>query len=188
MGDPVNLSFTSLCVELGWDPPANKSDFDILPILISDETTGHACPKIFELPHEAVLEVKIEHPEHELFSLLNLRWYAIPAISNMGVDIGGIYYQTCPFNGWYVATEIGRDFLDRQRYDLAEAVAVACGIQRTKLSVWRDDAQLQMHKAILHSFSKTSTTVVDHHTASESFMSFYEEEIKKRRKCPGTYC
>ena len=47
-------------------------------------------------PPNAILEVDIHHPDHEMFSALNLRWYALPAISNMGVDIGGVFYQTCP--------------------------------------------------------------------------------------------
>jgi nitric oxide synthase oxygenase domain/subunit len=187
MGDPVNLSFTALCVKLGWIPPTTKSDFDILPLIISDKIVGHDRPRVFEIPVNAVLEVPIHHPEHELFSSLNLRWYALPAISNMGVDIGGVYYQTCPFNGWYQVTEIGRDFLDKQRYDLAEAVAIACGIQRSKIGVWRDDVQLQVHKAILHSFAKASVSLVDHHTASDSFIDFHKEEIGKRGKCPADW-
>ena len=188
MGDPARLQFTALCVKFGWDPPEEKSDFDILPILISDEeTTGLDHPVIFELPKEAILEVEIDHPDYDLFSELNLRWYALPALSSIGVDIGGIMYQTCPFNGWYQITEISRDLLDKQRYDLAEAIAIVCDIPRTTLSVWRDDVQLQLHKAILHSFAAQSVSTVDHHTASEMFLEFYHGEIKKRSKCPADW-
>ena len=187
MGDPVNLSFTAFCVNLGWTPPSTKIDFDILPLIISDSIVGHDKPQVFEVPPDAILEVPIHHPQHELFSSLDLRWYALPAISNMGVDIGGVYYQTAPFNGWYQVTEIGRDFLDRQRYDLAEAVAVACGIQRSKIGVWRDKVQCHIHEAILHSFAKASVSLVDHHTASDSFVDFHREEISKRGKCPADW-
>eukprot|EP00560_Eucampia_antarctica_P003773 CAMPEP_0197831986 /NCGR_PEP_ID=MMETSP1437-20131217/12885_1 /TAXON_ID=49252 ORGANISM="Eucampia antarctica, Strain CCMP1452" /NCGR_SAMPLE_ID=MMETSP1437 /ASSEMBLY_ACC=CAM_ASM_001096 /LENGTH=1175 /DNA_ID=CAMNT_0043435141 /DNA_START=197 /DNA_END=3721 /DNA_ORIENTATION=- len=187
MGDPARLQFTALCVKFGWAPPPTKSSFDILPILISDEEAGHAVPKLFELPNDAVLEVELHHPEHDHFSHLNLRWYAIPAISNMGADIGGIIYQTCPFNGWYQITEISRDLLDAQRYNLAEAVAMACDIPRTTVSVWRDDVQLQMHRAILHSFALQSVSTVDHHTASEQFLDFYKSEIQKRKRCPADW-
>ena len=103
MGDPARLAITALCKQYGWNPPrpdSRKSDFDILPLLISDEITGHDKPKIFPLPPDFVLEVPIEHPQHAAFADLNLRWYALPCISNIGVDIGGCYYQTCPFNGW----------------------------------------------------------------------------------------
>ena len=187
MGDPVNLSFTAMCVKLGWNAPTVKSDFDILPLVISDDIVGHDRPRVFNIPADAIMEVPIHHPEHELFSSLNLRWYALPAISNMGVDIGGVFYQTCPFNGWYQVTEIGRDLLDKQRYDLAEAVAVACGIQRSKIGVWRDRVQVEVHNAILHSFAKASVSLVDHHTASESFIDFHKEEISKRGRCPADW-
>ena len=96
MGDPANLVFTAFCVKLGWTPPSTKSDFDALPLIISDTIKGHSHPQVFELPPNAILEVDIHHPDHEMFSALNLRWYALPAISNMGVDIGGVFYQTCP--------------------------------------------------------------------------------------------
>ena len=88
MGDPVNLSFTAMCVKLGWNPPTVKSDFDFLPLVISDDIVGHDRPRVFNIPADAIMEVPIHHPEHELFSSLNLRWYAMPAISNMGVDTG----------------------------------------------------------------------------------------------------
>lgn len=97
MGDPARLKITTVAVKYGWIPPEDKSDFDILPLVISDDVTGHDKPQIFPLRPEHVLEVPLEHPEHEAFSDLNLRWYALPAISNMGVDIGGVvssdFYQ-----------------------------------------------------------------------------------------------
>ena len=42
----------------------------------------------------------------------------------------------------YSITEIGRDILDKQRYNLADAVAIACGIERKVLNLWRDDVQV----------------------------------------------
>lgn len=107
MGDPARLDITALAIKYGWNPPADKdkSDFDLLPLVISDEKTGHDKPKVFPLLPEHVLEVPIEHPEYAAFADLNLRWYALPAIANIGVDIGGVFYQTCPFNGWYVTAE-----------------------------------------------------------------------------------
>jgi nitric-oxide synthase len=96
----------------------------------------------------------------------------------------GIHYQTTPFNGWYQIIEIARDLLDRQRYDLTEVVAAACDIPKTTFSLWRDDAQLQVHKAILHSFAENSVSCVDHHTSSEA-LDYYSSEVKERGKCPG---
>jgi len=96
-------------------------------------------------------------------------------------------YQTCPVNGWYAATEIGRDILDKQRYDMAHAVSIACNIPRTTLAIWKDGIQLQVHKAILHSFAKRSISIIDHHSASNSFQEFFQEEVKARGKCPGDW-
>jgi nitric oxide synthase oxygenase domain/subunit len=33
------------------------------------------------------------------------------------IDIGGLEFTACPFNGWYMGTEIGRDLADENRYD-----------------------------------------------------------------------
>ena len=93
MGDPVSLDVTAIAIKYGWVPPSDddKSDFDLLPLIISDKETGHDRPYIFSLTSEdIVLEVLLEHPEHAAFADLNLRWYALPAISNIGVDIGGV--------------------------------------------------------------------------------------------------
>lgn len=186
MGDPANLQFTAICQEFGWKPPKLKTDFDVLPLLISDATTGHAKPQVFEIPLEATPEVRLKHPDFELFDLLNLRWFALPCQSNLGVEIGGIHYQTAPFTRFYQVTEIGRNLLDRQRYNLAKAVAIACDIpQSTQSHIWKDEAQLELHKSILYSFVEHSITCVDHHTASQAFMEFYASEVKERGTCPA---
>ena len=33
---------------------------------------------------------------------LGLRWYAVPAVSNIMLDCGGLQFTACPFNGWYL--------------------------------------------------------------------------------------
>jgi nitric oxide synthase oxygenase domain/subunit/sulfite reductase alpha subunit-like flavoprotein len=186
MGDPANLQFTALCQEFGWTLPKLKTDFDVLPLLISDASTGHTTPQVFEIPSEAIHEVRLKHPDFDLFEMLNLRWYALPCISNMGVDIGGIHYQTAPFNRLYQVTEIAQNLLDRQRYNLAQAVAIACDIPQTKRSpLWKDEAQLELHKAILSSFFEHSVSSVDHRTASQPFSDSYAAELKERGTCPA---
>lgn len=58
---------------------------------------------------------------YEWFKDLNLRWYTVPAVSNMLLEIGGLEFTACPFNGWYMGTEIGvRDFCDTQHYNILE--------------------------------------------------------------------
>ena len=66
----------------------------------------------------------LSHPEYRWFAGLGLRWHAVPAISNMRLEIGGIDYPAAPFNGWYMGTEIGaRNLADADRYDLLPVVA-----------------------------------------------------------------
>lgn len=58
---------------------------------------------------------------YDWFKDLNLKWYAVPAVANMLMEIGGLEFTACPFNGWYMGTEIGvRDFCDSQRYNILE--------------------------------------------------------------------
>lgn len=55
------------------------------------------------------------------FKELNLKWYGLPAVSNMLLEIGGLEFTACPFSGWYMGTEIGvRDFCDSSRYNILE--------------------------------------------------------------------
>ena len=66
------------------------------------------------------------------FKDLRLKWYCVPGVSSMMLDVGGNYltrfhsilffvsklyltffnkgieFTACPFNGWYMGTEIGR--------------------------------------------------------------------------------
>ncbi len=60
---------------------------------------------------------------YKWFKDLNLQWYVLPAVSNMLLEIGGLEFPACPFNGWYMGTEIGvRDFCDTQRYNVLEVL------------------------------------------------------------------
>lgn len=58
---------------------------------------------------------------YDWFEKLNLRWYALPAVSSMMFDCGGIQFPAAPFNGWYMSTEIGcRNLCDTQRLNMLE--------------------------------------------------------------------
>lgn len=57
----------------------------------------------------------------EWFKDLGLKWYGLPAVSNMLLEIGGLEFSACPFSGWYMGTEIGvRDYCDNSRYNILE--------------------------------------------------------------------
>ena len=51
---------------------------------------------------------------------------------------------------------------------------------RTNTTLWKDKALVEANIAVLHSFQSRNITIVDHHTASESFMKHFENESKLR--------
>lgn len=52
---------------------------------------------------------------------MGLRWYALPAVSSMLFDVGGIQFTATTFSGWYMSTEIGcRNLCDINRRNILE--------------------------------------------------------------------
>jgi nitric-oxide synthase len=113
-GESSSSELTDLARGLGWDTDA-QGRFDVLPLIIS---AGDEGPQVFSLPPDAVAEVHLIHPRFPWFGELGLRWYAVPVICDMCLEIGGICYPAAPFNGWYMGTEIGaRNLADSGRYN-----------------------------------------------------------------------
>ncbi|KAH8376618.1 hypothetical protein KR093_000413 [Drosophila rubida] len=184
IGDPMNVEFTEVCTKLGWK--GKGSEWDILPLVVS--ANGHD-PDYFDYPPELILEVPLSHPKFEWFSDLGLRWYALPAVSSMLFDVGGIQFTATTFSGWYMSTEIGcRNLCDTNRRNMLETVALKMNLDtRTPTSLWKDKAVVEMNIAVLHSYQSRNVTIVDHHTASESFMKHFENESKLRNGCPADW-
>ena len=42
---------------------------------------------------------------YDWFEDFDLKWYALPAVANMLLEIGGLEFTACPFNGWYMSAE-----------------------------------------------------------------------------------
>lgn len=183
-GDPASDDFTALCLKLGWR--GSGGDFDLLPLVIS---IGDGVPRWYPLPPGLVHEVPLSHPEISRFTELGLRWYPVPVVSDMCLEIGGILYPAAPFNGWYMETEIGsRNFGDTDRYNRLPAVADLLGLDRsTNTSLWRDRALLELNRAVLHSFKQAGVSIVDHHTAAEQFVRFQQQEKKQGREVSGKW-
>uniref|UniRef100_A0A8C7FMP3 nitric-oxide synthase (NADPH) n=1 Tax=Oncorhynchus kisutch TaxID=8019 RepID=A0A8C7FMP3_ONCKI len=181
LGDPANVDFTEICIQQGWKPP--KGRFDVLPLLL--QSNGND-PELFEIPQDLILEVQITHPKYGWFKDLNLKWYSLPAVSSMLLEVGGLEFTACPFSGWYMGTEIGvRDFCDSSRYNILEEVANLMALDTRKTSsLWKDKALVEINIAVLYSFQ---VTIVDHHSATESFMKHMENEIRVRGGCPGDW-
>ncbi|MER6794609.1 nitric oxide synthase oxygenase [Amycolatopsis mediterranei] len=186
LGDPRYAEFTEQVRRLGWRPPERRGSFDVLPLLI-EAAPGE--PRLFTLPPDVVLEVPLTHPDHRWFAGLGLRWHAVPAISDMPLEIGGVTYPAAPFNGWYLGTEIGaRNLADEGRYDLLPVIAELMGLDTaSERTLWRDRALVELTLAVQHSFDAAGVTMADHHTESHRFLSHLEREERAGRRCPAEW-
>ncbi|MGZ0147520.1 nitric oxide synthase oxygenase [Kribbella sp. WER1] len=186
VGDPRYVGFTAELIRRGWQPPERRGAFDVLPLVVETVDEG---PRLFRLPAQAVHEVPLEHPELGWFAGLELRWHAVPVISNNQLEIGGVSYPAAPFNGWYMGTEIGaRNLSDTDRYDLVPEVAQRMGLDTThETSLWRDRAMVEINRAVLHSFNRNGVTITDHHTESRRFLLHKQREEQAGRTCPADW-
>ncbi|XP_050780082.1 nitric oxide synthase, brain [Gopherus flavomarginatus] len=184
LGDPANVELTEICIQQGWKAPQGR--FDVLPLLL--QANGND-PELFEIPPELVLEVPIRHPKFAWFKDLGLKWYGLPAVSSMLLEIGGLEFTACPFSGWYMGTEIGvRDYCDNSRYNMLEEVAKKMNLDMRKTSsLWKDQALVEINIAVLYSFQSDKVTIVDHHSATESFIKHMENEYRCRGGCPADW-
>lgn len=184
IGDPASVDFTKICIELGWQGAGGR--FDVLPLVIQ---VGDASPQWFTIPKQHILEVDIVHPRFEWFKELGLKWYAVPMISDMQVNIGGIDYVSVPFNGWYMGTEIGaRNLADVSRYNMLPIIAEKMGLDTsTNASLWKDSALVELNVAVLYAYKQKGVSIVDHHTAVEQFLLFEKQEERQNRDVTGNW-
>jgi nitric-oxide synthase len=174
LGDPMNTELTRIAMGLGWKPPTVPGAFDLLPLII--EAGGKL--RWFALPREEVLEVRIRHPEHPFLEKMGVKWYAVPAVSDMILATGHEVFPCAPFNGYYMGTEIGaRDLADEQRYNLLPEIAEGLRLETGRSGMlWKDRALLVLNEAVLHSFGQDGVTITDHHAAGADFMEFCTKE------------
>lgn len=184
IGDSDSISFTAECERLGW--VGKRTAFDILPLVFQ---VADRPPVLVPIPEDAVMEVPLTHPELDVFQNLDLKWYAVPIISSMKLEVGGITFPSAPFNGWYMGTEIGaRNLADEHRYNQLPAVAKLFQLnQKHASSLWKDRALVELNTAVLHSFREQGVSIVDHHTAAVQFRQFEQQEAKSGRDVTGTW-
>ena len=184
VGDPDSVALTAYCQSRGWE--GDGTDFDVLPLVIQ---MGDDEPELFELDDDLVLEVPLTHPEYDWFEELGLRWYAVPIVSDMRLEIGGIQYTAAPFNGWYMGTEIGaRNLTDEGRYDILPAVGGHLGLDTTSdRSLWKERALTAVNRAVIHSFDTHGVRITDHHSAARQFHQFEQHEASAGREVTGDW-
>lgn len=177
-GDPQELNFTEYSIRLGWT--GSKTPFDILPQIVRWPSQND---HLFTLNLPEGMIIHIVHPEFEWFEKLGLKWYGLPVISDMLLEIGGVHYTAAPFNGWYMGTEIGsRNFGDAHRYNLLPVIARHMELDtQSAHSLWKDRALVELNKAVLYSFEKNGVTISSHHEAAEQFLQFESTENKNGR-------
>ncbi|MFJ5066451.1 nitric oxide synthase oxygenase [Kitasatospora sp. NPDC088556] len=185
VGDPAGTELAARARDLGWKCAEDR--FEVLPLLVQEHPGER--PHWYELPDDTTLEVPLTHPAYEWFAGLGLRWYAVPAISDMTLEIGGVRYPAAPFNGWYMGTEIGaRNLADADRYDLLGTVAERLGLDTSSArTLWRDRALIELNIAVLHSFQEAGVTIADHHTESERFLRHVAQEKRLGRPTPADW-
>jgi nitric-oxide synthase len=166
LGDRRYADFTDAVCRMGWRPPARRTRFDRLPLVVE---TAHEGPQLFDVPADAAVEVPLHHPDLPWFADLGLRWPAVPVVANMALAIGGIRYPAAPVNSWHVGTEIGtRGLADEGAYGMAREVADRLGLDTsTERTLWRDRATVELNRAVLHSFDTAGVTVTDHYAEAQ---------------------
>jgi len=186
LGDPRYVDFTALLASFGWQPPARRSAFDVLPWLIETE---HELPRAVPVPDATVLEVAVTHPDLPWFVELGLRWHAVPVISNMRLRIGGIDYSCAPFNGFYLVDEIAtRNFGDVDRYHQLPAIADLMGLDTTSTgNFWQLRAAVELNTAVLHSFRAAGVRIEEPAAESALFSEFVKREEAAGRRAYGDW-
>ena len=54
---------------------------------------------------------------------MDLKWYAIPSMAGMMLEVGGLQFPAAPFNGWYNSIEIVRDLVEDPKYGLLQVLS-----------------------------------------------------------------
>ena len=120
---------------------------------------------------------------------MNLEWYAVPMMSRLVLEIGGLEFPAAPFNGWFASVEISsRDLTDDGRYGLLKDLGDAMKLDTTNnSSLWKDRVGLELNAAVLYSFQRVGASIVDQHTVSEQFLIHLRNEYRERGGCPADW-
>jgi nitric-oxide synthase len=176
VGDPHSAGFTERCRAAGWEPRCGgRGAHTFLPWVLELDGVAQPPVDVCALRPELAPEVEIVHPEA---GPLGLRWYAVPALADMVLVVGGVVYPCAPFNGHYLGTEIGaRNLADEGRYNALPQMARLLGLDTSHpRTLWRDRALVELNRAVLHSFDQAGVRLADHHTLGATFEAFCQAQ------------
>lgn len=193
LGDPGNVELTTAIIELGWNPPNVRSQWDLLPLVVMAEGDK---PAMIQIPAPLSTLVQIHHPGFPGIGELGLRWVAAPALTRLGFDIGGVQYTAAPFIGWFMDAEIGvRNLADSFRYNVLPQVVKAMGLltegnANDDVEDFEDlpeyeqlkmlsSAQSELTYATQWSYNKAGVTMSDSLSASKKWCKF-DDEFKEK--------
>ena len=185
IGDPKYVPLTNLAMSFGWAP--TPGNFVLLPVVITDY---YGRTEYFELPADIqAYTVDIAHPTEPEITDLGLKWYAIPTVSSMMLEAGGIQYTCTQVAGFFQDTEISvMNLLAESRYNLMEPIGRKLKLDVSKNSTyWKCTVATELTKAVYHSFQQARVTIDDHISLSDKFNSFMKEEIRTRGGCPSDW-
>lgn len=103
------------------------------------------------------------------------------------LTLGGLQYTLCPFNGWFMETEITRDLIEPHRMNKMEAIAKAIGVDTANDDFWRERVACETNRAVCHSFRKQGHSIVDHVVAQAQFLAHDLREKREGRECPAQW-
>jgi len=186
IGDPANLGFTEMVQRrFGWTHNSQEP-FEVLPLVL--QATDEEEPSFFPVPTHCAPLVNIWHPDFPFLAGLDMKWCAVPQVSNIVLDLGGLRYSATPFNGWFASTEVVRDLADENRYNMLPAIAQGMGLPMDgDRSLWKDQTLVALTRAVVHSFAHADFAMVDHHTMIENFYDWYKDELRGRGYIPGNW-
>lgn len=180
-GDPRYRPLRDLATDLGWRWDGDR--WAVLPLLVCGSRGGRRTgPVVLPVPPDAVVEVGLEHPCLPWLAELDLRWHALPIITDMRLEAGGKWYLV-PFGGWYVETEISaRNLADPDRLDLLPLIASRLGLDRSQAwTDWRNAATVALNQAVLWSFARDGIRISHHHTEAERLLEHLAREGRAGR-------
>jgi nitric-oxide synthase len=189
LGDPRNVDLTLEAFAVGWPggrprtqgaERRGRSRWDVLPLLLQGpggERVAH------ELPAGAVLQVHLRHPEHRWFGDLDLRWYAVPALTTHRLVLTDQVSYPVAISGWYLSSEVAcRDLADADRYDALPEIAERLGLDTSsRRTLWEGVAENVLHQAVLASFDAAGVRISDPPAESDLYMRFVAAEQRRGR-------